>query len=73
MAFGFRKKKEKPPEIGELPRGMSSEAATIDNVKAKMDLVLTQMDSLRTQYAVMNERVQSMEKMLKEILALAKS
>jgi hypothetical protein len=52
---------------------VSNEKATIDNVKAKMDLVLTQLDSIRTEYAVLNERTKTIEKLLKEIIALARS
>jgi hypothetical protein len=73
----FRRKKEEPlPELEKLklPKPeITTETATIENVKAKMDLVLTQLDSLRTQYEAMNERVITIEKMLKELYTMAKS
>jgi len=67
----FGKKKELP--LPELPKEISSETTTIDNVKAKMDLVLTQLDSIRTEYAVLNERTKTIENLLREIMTLAKS
>ena len=70
----FGRKKQQPlPEPAEMTKEMNSETTTLDNVKAKMDLILTQMDSLRTEYAVLNERTKTMEKLLNEIIALAKS
>ena len=58
-----------PPEISKI----SSESTMMENVKSKMDLVLTQLDSIRTDYQIMNERVSKIEKILKEIYELAKS
>lgn len=80
MVFGFlrRKKKEEPlPEV-ELPPEVekpkvSAETTTAENVKAKMDLILTQMDSLRTQYENLNERIIAIERMIKEMYDMAKS
>lgn len=73
----FRRKKEEPlpplPPV-EMPRPeFTTETATIDNVKAKMDLVMTQLDSLRTQYEAINQRIIVMERMLKELYDMAKS
>lgn len=73
----FRRKKEEPlPEIEKLPilkPEVTAETATIENVKAKMDLVLTQLDSLRAQYEAINERIITIERMLKELYSMAKS
>lgn len=72
----FRRKKEIPP-VESLspspPSPLTSEAAMTENVKAKMDLVLTQIDSLRIQYESINERITLIEKMVKELLDMAKS
>ncbi len=73
----LRRKKEFP----DLPAGpmpmprtdITTESTTVENVKAKMDLVLTQLDSLRTQYQAMNERVMTTERMVKELYDMAKS
>jgi hypothetical protein len=75
----FGKREERLPEPV-IPSAMeptkfetTAESATIDNVKAKMDLVLTQLDSLRVQYQVLNEKVTTMEKILQELYKMAKS
>jgi len=52
---------------------ISGDSTMMENVKSKMDLVLTQLDSIRTDYQIMNERVSKIEKILKEIYELAKS
>ncbi len=66
--------KDLPPSPSPLPvTSVTAETATAENVKARMDLVLTQMDSLRVQYETMNERVSNIEKMLKELYDMAKS
>lgn len=72
----FRRKKEEPlPELEELklPKPeITAESATVGNIKTKMDLVLTQLDSLKTQYEAMNERIITIEKILKELYNMAK-
>ena len=72
MVFGFLRKK-KELEVPPLPKEVTTETTTVDNVKAKMELVLAQVDSLRTQYEAMNERILSIERMVKELYAMAKS
>ncbi len=82
----FKKKKSVDEILKEVPKGLpsvpstegnnfgtTSESATTANVKARMDLVLTQMDSLRVQYESVNERLINIEKMLKELYDMAKS
>lgn len=82
----FKKKKSIDEILKEVPKdlpnasttgtnnfGAASESATVANVKARMDLVLTQMDSLRVQYESVNERLINIEKMLKELYDMAKS
>ncbi|MDI6798787.1 MAG: hypothetical protein QMD12_02205 [Candidatus Aenigmarchaeota archaeon] len=68
----FRRKKEPlqlPPELPkfEAPKPVSLEASAIENVKAKMDLLLTQLDSLKTQHETLNERIRNIEQILQEI------
>lgn len=76
MGLVRRKKEEPLTEFDkmDLPKtGITAESATIENVKVKMDLVLTQLDSLRAQYEAISERVITMERMLRELYAMAKS
>ena len=71
--FGIFRRKEEPPKAS-LPSLTSvTETITMDNVKSKMDLVLTQLDSIKTEYQVLNERLTSIERMVKEIYDMAKS
>ncbi len=70
----FGKKKEEPlEEISILEEVPKVEPATLENVKAKMDLILTQMESLRIQNETLNERLKIIEKLLIEIKKLATS
>jgi hypothetical protein len=84
IKFGILKKllRRKKEELGTglppltstgNPSPITVETTTTENVKVKMDLVLTELDSLRTQYDTLNKRMQSMEDMVKEIHAIAKS
>ena len=73
----FIKKKE-PTPLPELPKAevkpeIKPEDTTIANVKAKMDLILTQMDSLRAQYATLTTKIEKMEKILDELYKMAQS
>lgn len=78
---GIFKRKKKDDILKDLPplpplttkTDITSESATVGNVKARMDLVLTQMDSLRVQYETMSERLANIEKMIKELYEMAKS
>jgi hypothetical protein len=78
MVFGFGKKKE--PELPpiELPpspptQPKPNESVTMESLKMKMDLLALHMESLKAQYSAINERLENLEKMVKEIYALAKS
>jgi hypothetical protein len=76
MVFGFHKKKE-PEQIPPIelapPKPETSESASMENIKAKIDLLATHIEGLRTQYSMINERLENLEKMVKEIYQLAKS
>ncbi len=44
-----------------------------ENLKAKVDLMLTQIDSLKFEYEAINQRIQNIERMVRELYAMAKS
>ena len=74
------KKNESVPEVPveTLPEAIPSsfgmtEDSTIENIKAKMDLIATHFDTLKTQYEVLNEKISVIEKMVKEMYHMAKS
>ncbi len=79
VSLRFWKKKEKdidvdlkiPSSLSDLPK-MTGEA-NAENVKAKMDLVLTQIQSLNVRYETLNERLQRIEQMIQEIYRIAKA
>lgn len=72
LKFWKRKKKEAVPvEMHRLPP--TPEVASMENIKAKMDLIQTEIDSLRVQNETLNERIKNMEKNVTEILGIAKS
>lgn len=68
------KKKESLPEIKpiEFPKPVTTESAASDNLKAKIELMLTQMESLNVKYDTLNGRMDRIEKTLNEIYAMAK-
>jgi len=47
--------------------------ASSENLKAKVDLMLTQIDSLKIEYEAINQRIQNIERMVRELYAMAKS
>jgi hypothetical protein len=53
----------RPPE----PYRTVEERAEITNVRAKLDLLLTEIDSIKTQNQMINERLKAIEKTLGEI------
>jgi len=73
----FKHKEESEPlpvsPTPETKPEISSETTTIENLKAKMDLILTELDSLRTQYSALSNRIEKMEKMIEEIYKIAQS
>lgn len=78
VSLKFWKKKEKDidimkniPPLPDLPK-MTGDA-NAENVKAKMDLVLTQIQSLNVRYETLNERLQRIEQMIQEIYRIAKA
>ena len=80
LIFGG-KKKESPAEAAltnypasptNQPMGYPTDAST-ENLKAKVDLMLTQIDSLKIEYEAINQRIQNIERMVKELYAMAKS
>lgn len=71
----FGRKKELPPipkEILELPKTVTAESSDTGNLKAKMDLLLTQLESLNVRYETLNQRLANMERMVQEIYVIAK-
>jgi hypothetical protein len=75
------KKKEKVEDVdlaatGNIPHEMVPEITgetNIENVKAKMDLVLTQIQSLNVRYETVNSRLERIEQTIQEIYKIAKS
>ena len=76
------KKKEKVEDtdltanIGNIPPEMMPKVtgeANVENMKAKMDLVLTQMQSLNVRYETLNSRLERIEQMIQEIYKIAKA
>lgn len=56
-----------PASQGQLPD------VAADNLKAKIDLMMSQVDSLKLEYEAMNQRIQNIERMVRELYAMAKS
>lgn len=86
FSFFRRKKKDDLPETPEselgglkefresrLPPVPHAHNTGTENFSAKVDLMMAQMDSMRIQYESINERVTQIEKMVKELLDMAKS
>lgn len=77
--FKFGSKKKEEPKIEEpavrmpaLPE-VPNEPANLENIKTKVDLILSQIDSLKIRYESLNERIILIEKMVKEMYDMAKS
>ena len=72
----FKKKEELPPlpELPTTPTAPTSELGevTAENVKAKLELMMTRLDSLSTQQAAMNERIKNIERLVTEIRSFCK-
>ncbi len=71
----FRRKKEEdelPIEEPLAPAVSELGEVTAENVKAKMDLMMTRLDSLSTQYATVNERIKNIERLVTEIRSFCK-
>ena len=74
--FGIfrRKKREIPPEeIPPVPEPIPAVGAaeaqkiTLENIKARLDLVIAELDSVKTQNQAINERLKTIEKILTEM------
>jgi len=71
----FKKKKEEPVVLPMEPvkkPEFGAEPATLENVKARMELILTQLDSLRIQNENLNERIKNIERLVTEIRSYCK-
>ncbi len=49
-----------------------SDVAT-NNLKSKIDLMLSQVDSMKVEYDAINQRLQTIERMVRELYMMAKS
>ncbi|MEK6909870.1 MAG: hypothetical protein AABW61_02205 [Candidatus Aenigmatarchaeota archaeon] len=83
LIFGGKKKEPAPEETPltnyptytppiNQPPAYPVDAST-ENLKAKVDLMLTQIDSLKIEYEAINQRIQNIERMVRELYAMAKS
>jgi hypothetical protein len=67
-ALSRKKDEDELPPIEGPPSPVSELGeVTAENVKAKMELMMTRVDSLSTQYAAMNERIKNIERLVTEI------
>jgi hypothetical protein len=60
------------PLQAEPPKPVTPEATDMGNIKVKMDLLLTQLESLNVRYETLNQRMANLERMVQEIYAIAK-
>ncbi len=58
---------EKPVEQAPVPKPQLAQVSEFENIRAKIDLVLTEIDSLKAQNHTMNERLKSIEKSLADM------
>lgn len=85
MGFWDRfKKKPKEPKVDsslastnldmstKLPSMTSVESASNENVRVKVDLVLTQMESVNIRMETISQRLDRLERMIQEIWTIAK-
>jgi len=59
-------------DLKTLPLPPAVEAASSENVRAKMDLVLTQMESMNIRMDTISQRMERLERMIQEIWTIAK-
>lgn len=55
-----------------LPQASQNQFASQENMKAKIDLMMTQVESIRLQNENLNERLVQIEKMMRQLLELSK-
>lgn len=60
------------PSPAAKPSLVTSESVAQDNIRAKMELMATQIDSMRMQQESMNQRIVDIETMVKQLLIMAK-
>jgi len=72
----FKKKPKDDLDLGlptEMKRGpITAETTGNENVRAKMDLVLTQMESMNIRMETLGQRLERLERMVQEIWTIAK-
>ncbi len=79
LLFGSTKKKkgedDQKSDIDSVSQAASTPMQDLqpDNMKAKVDLMLAQMDSLKLEYETINQRIQNIERMVREMYAMSKS
>lgn len=79
LLFGPVKKKEDKKvddqkiEEQNITTDMQANSLNVDNIKGKIDLMLAQVDSLKLEYETINQRIQNIERMVRELYAMAKS
>ena len=72
--FGKIKKKEPATEgTSANSEPVSPTEISADNLKAKMDLMMSQVDSMKIENEAINQRIQNIERMVKELYVMAKS
>jgi hypothetical protein len=65
--FGRLRRKEEPLELPKPKPEVTTNQTTVENVKTRMELVMTQLDSLRVQNEILTERIKNIEKLVTEI------
>ncbi|MBI2084501.1 MAG: hypothetical protein HYT70_02720 [Candidatus Aenigmarchaeota archaeon] len=76
LIFGRRKEKEEQLPQETLPaQAMQPKAidTSMENLKAKIDMMMAQVESIKLEYQALDQRIQNMERMLREIYMIAKS
>jgi hypothetical protein len=61
-----------PPGAGMPPGATYQRSAASGAVRAEMDLILSQMETLRIQYEAINTRLQNIERLVTEIRSFCK-
>jgi len=75
MGFWDRFKRKPKDDLGlpEIkPTAITAETTGSENVRAKMDLVLTQIESMNIRMETLGQRLERLERMVQEIWTIAK-
>ena len=59
-------------QLPQSPQAHQNQFASQENMKAKIDLMMTQVESIRLQNENLNERLVQIEKMVKQLLEIAR-